>query len=539
MPLHCCVPGCTGSGYRFVDDHRISFHCFPNDGNLLKQWIHAIRRNPGVHFNLNKHTKICSLHFTENDFKYTLARKRLLVNNALPSKFLWTKSPKKSSVLAASQSAVIATDEHSENKSRTGNADDKLGSTACRTELLVDTIALGDCQNTTDIPQTVEEVRSIYEEKLVKVKLEYNVKIQTLESEIQSIKDSHTRQLKIISEDVEILKNEVASLERKCSQNEFSVTKFLKSNNDIAFYTGFPDPTTFLSVFEFLDPGDKSENIVYWKCAIEKVNLQNNDNSSQNNVKLGRPRSLEPLEEFFLVMCRLRQGFAEQHLANLYNVSVSTVSRIIITWVNYMFLKFGCLDIWPSKDVIKATMPLSMKEKYPSTRVILDCTEIKCEMPSSLILNTQLFSHYKNHVTMKGLIGIAPSGGITFVSQLYTGSISDREIVKRSGFLNMDFDVGDSVMADKGFTISDLLKEKGVSLNIPPFLERRGQLDADEVAETQEIASERIHVERAINKIKNFHIWDRLFPLSMFGCVNQMWTVCALLCNFQDPIISV
>ena len=37
---------------------------------------------------------------------------------------------------------------------------------------------------------------------------------------------------------------------------------------------------------------------------------------------------------------------------------------------------------------------------------------------------------------------------MTFRSQLYTGSISDREIF-RSGFLNLPFDGEDSIMADK------------------------------------------------------------------------------------------
>ena len=78
-------------------------------------------------------------------------------------------------------------------------------------------------------------------------------------------------------------------------------------------------------------------------------------------------------------------------------------------------------------------MPDSFKDKYSSTRVIIDRAEIRCKMPCSLLLNSELFSSYKNHVTLKGLVGIAPSGGITFFSQLYSGSISDREIVDRSG----------------------------------------------------------------------------------------------------------
>ena len=92
-------------------------------------------------------------------------------------------------------------------------------------------------------------------------------------------------------------------------------------------------------------------------------------------------------------------------------------------------------------------------------------------------------------------------------------------------------------MADKGFTIQDLLP-LGVSLNIPPFLGSSSQMPAEDVVKTQNIASLRIHVERAVNKIKNFHIWDGVLPLSLFGIVNQMWTVCAFLCNVQEPNIS-
>jgi hypothetical protein len=127
---------------------------------------------------------------------------------------------------------------------------------------------------------------------------------------------------------------------------------------------------------------------------------------------------------------------------------------------------------------------------------------------------------------------------MSFVSQLYTGHISDQEIVMRSGFLDQQFNNGDSVMADKGFTIDDLLPP-GVGLNIPPFLEMQGQMSAEDVVKTQSIASLRVHVERAINKIKNFRIWDGIVPLNLFGVVNQMWTVCAVLCNIQKPIISI
>ena len=203
-----------------------------------------------------------------------------------------------------------------------------------------------------------------------------------------------------------------------------------------------------------------------------------------------------------------------------------------------MFLKLGQINIWPSRNVIDRTMPEDFKKKYSTTRVIIDCTEIRCQLPNSLQLNSELFSNYKHHTTLKGLIGISPGGAITFISQLYTGSITDREIVLRSGLLDLPLEENDSIMADKGFTIQDLLP-LGVFLNIPPFLGSSSQMPAEDVVLTQEIASLRIHVERAINKIKNFHIWDGVVPLHQFTVVNQMWAVCAILCNSQPNIISV
>ena len=104
-------------------------------------------------------------------------------------------------------------------------------------------------------------------------------------------------------------------------------------------------------------------------------------------------------------------------------------------------------------------------------------------------------------------MGIAPSGAVTFFSQLYDGSISDKEIFNRSGFLKKElWSDGDSVMADRGFTIHDELARVGVSLNIPAFLGGRDYLTKGEVKASQTITSVRIHVERAIQRIKAYSV---------------------------------
>ncbi|XP_077508062.1 uncharacterized protein LOC144119268 [Amblyomma americanum] len=163
-------------------------------------------------------------------------------------------------------------------------------------------------------------------------------------------------------------------------------------------------------------------------------------------------------------------------------------------------------------------MPLSFQGKYSATRVILNATKIKCQAASSLAQQSATFSSYKSANTFKGLIGISPNGTVTFVSNLFPGSISDKECVSKSGFLALLFHDGD-VMADKGFNIEEMLETINVALNNPPFL-RRGQFSEENIKETEEIASLQIHVERRIQRIKSFHIFDRLVPLSLGPIIN-------------------
>ena len=61
-----------------------------------------------------------------------------------------------------------------------------------------------------------------------------------------------------------------------------------------------------------------------------------------------------------------------------------------------------------------------------------------------------------------------------------------------SGFLSLKLEDGNTVMADKGFQINDLLP-LGVKLNTPPFIGGNSQMSAQDVIQTQKIASVRIH----------------------------------------------
>ena len=117
-----------------------------------------------------------------------------------------------------------------------------------------------------------------------------------------------------------------------------------------------------------------------------------------------------------------------------------------------------------------------------------------------------MFSSYKSHNTFKLLIGISPGGVITFVFELWGGQVLDQTITRASGLLEL-LDPRDNIMADRGFDLEDVLAPKGITINISPFLGNdQKQLSCTEVEQTRRIAGLRIHVERAIERIKQYNL---------------------------------
>ncbi|KAK6175911.1 hypothetical protein SNE40_014287 [Patella caerulea] len=252
-------------------------------------------------------------------------------------------------------------------------------------------------------------------------------------------------------------------------------------------------------------------------------------------------------DQLLLVLIKLRQDFDFKHLSNMFGISSQDCSCLFTNWINYMFYRLGSLDIWPHRDIIIENMPEQFKTDYPNTIIIIDGTELKIQRPSSLHRQSQCYSDYKSCTTLKGLVGVDPRVSIVFASMLFSGSISDKEITHRSGFLDTlksllqsgKLQEGDGVMADKGFTIEKEINNVRLCLNIPPFVpSSASQMSGPAVAETIKIAKHRVHVERAICRVKQFKLLTNKVSLSLFSCVNQIWLVCCVLTNFMPFLIE-
>lgn len=293
------------------------------------------------------------------------------------------------------------------------------------------------------------------------------------------------------------------------------------------FYTGFTY-LTFICIFNILVP------------------LPASSLPFKFSRKLSSITKVSPQDQLFIVLSRLRCAFTFKDLSFRCGISAQDLSVMCSSWINYIYFTFGSVSIWPHRDIICSKMPPKFKSEFPDTIAIIDATEIRLQRPSSLLRQSQCFSDYKSTNTFKGLIAVDPRGSVIFISPIFSGSISDNRLTHESGLLKLLGDLraaghlkeGDSIMADKGFTNFQDFAKLGLKLNVPPFASGQGQMCAGDVVSTRIIAAHRVHVERAIARIKNFKIVSNQTCISSCSIINQIWFVCAFLTNFQPFLIK-
>ena len=248
-----------------------------------------------------------------------------------------------------------------------------------------------------------------------------------------------------------------------------------------------------------------------------------------------RVESISFEDQVFITLMKVRQNYTNLHLAQFFNCSISTIANIVTTFIHVLhsILFTDLMTSIPSRDKNKLSAPSSFSQ-FGSCREAIDCTDIEIATPGLMNQQNATYSNYRGMHSFKVIVGVAPNGVITYVSNLYPGSISDKVIVQQSGFLN-HLTAGDMVLADKGFVIQDLVPN-GVSVNIPPVL-NNGSFTESEAKSMKAIAKCRIHVERANASLKDFKILS--FIPYYFRChADIIFQLCASLVNLQFPLIK-
>lgn len=149
--------------------------------------------------------------------------------------------------------------------------------------------------------------------------------------------DSDLDQLKAAREHIELLDAKIAVLESV----RFGLQKISQDPELIRFYTGFKSYTVFHAVYLALEP--TAQNMVTWT----QIQRRRGDLSNSLRFNALKVEQLPHIDQFFMFLCFVRQGFRGQDLAVRFRVSQATVSRILITWANYLYVLFGTVSIWP------------------------------------------------------------------------------------------------------------------------------------------------------------------------------------------------
>ena len=312
---------------------------------------------------------------------------------------------------------------------------------------------------------------------------------------------------------ITILKSEYQKALSSCSP-----FKRLEGDNEqTRFYTGLPS----YKIFEFLLEKLKPISPTY----------------DRHGLSAG--------DQLLLVMMKLRLATMHKDLAYRFGIHVSRVTKIFHHWIDVMSRELQQLISWPDHELVRKTLPDCFKPKYIRTKCIIDCSEVFIQRPTSLSARAETYSSYKSHNTVKFLVAISPTGAIIYVSKCWGGRVSDKHLTSSCGFLDKLMH-GDLVLADRGFDISEELALHGATLAIPPFTKGKLQLSQREVEESRNLSRIRIHVERAIGRLKYYKILHSTLPIALvkrpyetnYATIDKILIVCSALCNIQPPLIT-
>ena len=246
---YCCVPLCrSSSGERAERERlgmpRVSFHSFPDVTTCTgKMWIAKIRRDPGPDFVINKNTKVCSHHFTPDDYisgDVLHSARRVLKGTAVPSVFPWTREVRQ----RKSKTSQLAASVHQ----RSDVIEDKVYTPIENSDVLY--YPAENCMEVEGSSADISEMQR---------------KIDELQLKLAEVESAFKRSL-------------------------LRLENIRDSDDMVKFYTSFPDYKTLIAFYEEVLESD-AQVMRQWEGK--------NSKDAYDDVKTGRACNLPLLEQFF------------------------------------------------------------------------------------------------------------------------------------------------------------------------------------------------------------------------------------------------
>jgi len=256
--------------------------------------------------------------------------------------------------------------------------------------------------------------------------------------------------------------------------------------------------------------------------------------------------SLTKFQILMMTLLRFRFNLSVLFLAHEFNISQPTVSRLLNSMIDVMYYRLKRCINWPERETLVKTMPMQFRKHFGTKcAVIIDCFEIFIENPSNVKARAETWSAYKHHNTVKFLIGITPTGSVSFLSKSWGGRVSDKYITEHCGFLDKILP-GDLILADRGFDIKESVGSLCGHVYTPAFTRGQRQLSAADIESTRKLANVRIHVECIIGTVRQkYPILNGTVPIRLImgkdenglTMIDKIGVVCCSLINLNNPVI--
>ena len=253
--------------------------------------------------------------------------------------------------------------------------------------------------------------------------------------------------------------------------------------------------------------------------------------------KPGPSRIVSLEDEILITLMRIRLDCPVEDIAFRFGISPSLATSIITTFLIFLGLELKPLIYWPSPGETLSYTHRHFAGTFNKCEGIGDCTEQHIEHSKNADAQYQTYSTYKSNNTLKKLIFCTKSGSISYISEAYAGSCSDRFITEDTNIASK-FTPGFIVLFDKGFNVQDLFLSRQVTCVLPPFVRSKRQFTRSEVYQGKRIARARIHIERVMGRFKEFRLLAHTLPITMIDLCDHIWSIAGAIINMQPPLVK-
>ena len=360
------MPGdsCIVCGNSRIKDRGVSFHRFPSDPARRSAWMQIFKLDETQ---VKSCSRVCCRHFpggdVANDPQVSLGKrfaspKKKATPRAKRAKSRditkqWLSLVEPGPLSSCSKSTTSAS------KSPTPVPREPL-LTAVVGEQLESSYLVHELPSDSSEPSTSSRVLTPSEDGMqVTVNRALLAQVELLESENRRLKG----------------KLQVAKEKRQC----FRINQIAHNNTLMRFYTGFVSYLIFQAFFTFLGP--VVNHLQYW-------------GEQKGHRRRHRVRKLDPENQLFLTLIKLRLNLAHTDLGFHFGISESAVSRYLTTWICFLYHHLSEVEWMPTVEQVAGTLPEAFKGKFDTTFAIIDGSEIRLETPSDLYMQSSTWSEY-------------------------------------------------------------------------------------------------------------------------------------------------